>query len=110
MTTANWLTILVTLATSATTLIAIAVKWGGVLVRLAACETAVGGLTAAHEKRGERLGKVEKEVGIIQGILSEMPMADAPPKAPQGRVRTRSRAIPVGAPVYVPPDPGSGDP
>ena len=101
MTTANWLTILVTLATSATTLIAIAVKWGGVLVRLAACETAVSGLTRAHEKRGERLGVVEKDVGTIQGILSEMPG----PTAPQGRIRTRSRAIPIGAPTYVPPDP-----
>lgn len=86
MTTANWLTILVTLATSATTLIAIAVKWGGVLVRLAAAETAVAGLARGHEKRGERLGVVEERVAAIEGSMAPLGAT-----APKGRVRSRTR-------------------
>ena len=48
MTTSNWLTILITLVTSAGTLIAIAVKWGGMLVRLHGCAVALGSLGAGE--------------------------------------------------------------
>ena len=87
MTTSNWLTIVIALVSSAGMIVTGAVTWGGMKVRMSACETALLALTRGHEKRGERLGVVEEKVGEIIGALGA--------QAPVGRARTRTRPVPI---------------
>ncbi len=60
MTTANWLTLIATA-------LALAVTWGGLLVRVKMLEGRVRDLDRGREKQGARIGVVEERVAALEG-------------------------------------------
>lgn len=91
MATANWISVIVLL--SGGLLVA-----GGLLVRLKIAESAIRDFARAREKQGERIGRCEERIALLEGA-SEL---EAPRKL------TRRRTRPAGVPTTVPPD-ESGD-
>lgn len=60
MTTANWITLLVTLA-------GLAATWGGLLVRVKVAESKVDTLDKGRERQGARIGDVEERIAMLEG-------------------------------------------
>lgn len=83
MTTANWITLIITL-------VGLAATWGGVIVRVKLVEVkadrTADSLEKSRDKQGERIGVVEERIATLEGAAGVVP---------QGRTRTRTRGVPT---------------